>query len=159
MTGLPEFTFAVPGEPTPWARAGGGKTMVRFTPAKQRNYMGAVRQFCAAAMRGTPPLDGPIELTVVAVYAWPVSFSAKRRVRLGSEWKISRPDIDNACIKLLADALNTVAWTDDARICVAHLYKKYGDFPQLHVRVKSLTWRLAEQRAPDNLPMFNEVPA
>lgn len=146
MTDLPSFEFQVPGEPTPWARAGGGKTMVRFTPAKQRNYMGAVKLFCSAAMKGMPPLDGPIELTVIATYAWPASWSPKRRTRQ-TQWKISRPDLDNCCMKLLADALNTVAWTDDARICVAHLYKKYGEFPSLRVRVRSLA-AVEERRAP-----------
>jgi Holliday junction resolvase RusA-like endonuclease len=133
-----EFRFIVPGEPTPWARAGGGKSVVRFTPAKQRNYMGAVKLFCSAAMKGASPLDGPIAISVNAVYAWPASWNAKRRAQPNARWKISRPDLDNCSLKLLADALNTVAWTDDARICMAILRKYYGDFPQLEVSIRGL---------------------
>ena len=132
-----EFEFVVPGEPTPWARAGGGKSVVRFTPAKQRNYMGAVKLFCANAMRGSAPLDGPIKVTIHAVYQWPASWSAKKRAKHGP-WKITRPDIDNCCLKLVADALNTLAWTDDARICSTQLYKYYDDIPCLRVCVRSL---------------------
>lgn len=132
------ISFVVPGEPTPWARAGGGRSVVRFTPAKQRNYMGAVKLFCANAMRGAAPFDGPLSIRVSAVYAWPASMSAKKRSAPGAAWKISRPDIDNCCLKLVADSLNTVAFTDDARICSAHLYKYYGDFPALHVEIRKL---------------------
>jgi Holliday junction resolvase RusA-like endonuclease len=100
--------------------------------------MGAVKLFCAAAMKGAPPLDGPVAISVNAVYAWPASWSAKRRAQPNARWKISRPDLDNCSFKLLADALNTVAWTDDARICVAILRKYYGDFPQLEVSIRGL---------------------
>lgn len=133
-----EFEFTVPGMPVPYARAAGGKTMHRFTPAKQRNAMGTVKLFCSVAMKGMAPLDGPIALTVNAIYPWPSSLSRRAREKPGADFKISRPDIDNLA-KLVMDALNSVAWCDDARICVLHLEKYYGDIPCLRVRVRKLS--------------------
>lgn len=131
------FEFQVPGQPVGWARAGGGKTMHRFTPAAQRNYSVAVKLFCQAAMAGAAPLDGPIAVEIHAVYPWPASWSQRKRIAPGNRWKVSKPDYDNIA-KLVGDALNTIAWTDDARICKALAYKYYGDLPCLKVRVRKL---------------------
>lgn len=128
--------FTVPGEAIPWARAG-ARGKQRFTPAKQRNYMGALRMFCAAAMKGKGPITGPIELTVQAVYSWPKSLTSKKRVLPGAEWKTSRADVDNI-EKMVMDSLNTVAWLDDAQIASSRTSKVYGDIPQLQVRIRSL---------------------
>lgn len=132
-----QFEFTVPGQPVGWARAGGGKTMHRFTPAAQRNYSVAVKLFCQAAMAGGAPLDGPIAVDIHAVYPWPASWSQRKRALPASRWKVSTPDYDNIC-KLVGDALNTIAWTDDARICSANIRKYYGDLPCLRVRVRKL---------------------
>jgi Holliday junction resolvase RusA-like endonuclease len=129
--------FTVPGDAVPWARAGGGRNTPRFTPAKQRNYMGALRMFCAAAMKGKGPLTGPIELSVLAVYGWPTSWSSKKRALPGADWKTSRPDADNLS-KIVKDALNTVAWSDDALVTSLHVWKRFGDVPRLSVRIRSL---------------------
>ena len=125
----------MPGEAVPWARAGGGKTTARFTPAKQRNYMAALRTICAAAMRG-PPIDDSVGLEVHAVYQWPASWSTRKRAK--NRWKVSRPDLDNCALKLVEDSLQTVAWTDDARVCLAILLKYYDDTPQLRVSIVRL---------------------
>lgn len=132
---LPGFSFVVPGIPTPWARAGGGLTVHRFTPAKQRAAMRAIGLIARAAMHGARPLEGPIRLEVIATYAWPASWSARRRREPAAKWKTSRPDFDNALFKLVADSLNGVAWIDDAQVAAAHGWKMYGDMPGLAVRV------------------------
>lgn len=128
--------FTVPGEAVPWARAGAHGAQ-RFTPAKQRSYAGALKMFCQRAMNGSGPIAGPVELSVLAVYAWPKSLSARKRKLPGAEWKTSRADIDNVG-KIVMDALNTVAWTDDALIASLHQWKKYGDLPRLQVKIRSL---------------------
>lgn len=133
---MSEIAFTVPGQAVPWARAGAHGS-VRFTPAKQRNYAGILRTFCDRAMQGRPPLDGPIELSVMATYAWPKSWNSRKRLAPGAMWKTSRSDIDNIG-KLVMDSLNTVAWEDDALIASLHLWKQYGDIPKLTVRVVPL---------------------
>lgn len=130
------IAFTIPGEAVPWARAG-ARGAQRFTPPKQRSYAGALKMFCQNAMRGRAPLDGPVELSVLAIYAWPKSMSPRKRALPGAEWKTSRPDVDNLA-KIVADALNTVAWGDDAQVASKHEWKKYGDVPCLQVRIRSL---------------------
>lgn len=132
--------FTVPGEAVPWARSGGGRTVVRFTPARQRNYMAVLKDFGAIAMAGRPPLDGPVELSLMAVYGWPKSWSKARREAAGARWKTSRPDADNLS-KIVKDALNTIVWRDDAQVASAHIWKQYGDVPRLAVRILALEGR------------------
>jgi Holliday junction resolvase RusA-like endonuclease len=122
--------FTIPGEAVPFARSGGGKNVPRFTPAKQRSYMGAVKLFCQNAMHGAPPIEGPVELSISAFYMRPKS-------KRGAVWKTSRPDADNIS-KLIKDALNTVAWRDDAQVCSLHVWKQYGDFARVSVRIVEL---------------------
>lgn len=128
--------FTIPGDAVPWARAGAhGK--VRFTPAKQRSYMAVLKDFGARAMQGTSPIEGPIELSVMAVYAWPKSMSSKKRALPGAEWKSSRPDADNLS-KIVKDALNTITFRDDAQVASLHVWKKFGDVPRLSVKIVPL---------------------
>ncbi len=136
-TRLSLFEFVVPGSPLGWARAGGGRTVRRFTPTPQRNYAGAIKLFCQNAMKGAPPLDGPIAIEISAIYPWPTSWSKRKRAVPASRWKVSTPDYDNIA-KLCGDSLNTIAWVDDARICSASIRKYYGDIPCLRVTVRSL---------------------
>lgn len=134
-TGLRAFEFTVPGECIPWARAGGGKGMHRFTPNKQAKYMAALKLICQAAMKGAPPIEGPIELVICAAYAWPQSWSAKRRAN--TTWRVSRPDADNLA-KIVGDALNKVAWLDDALIACLTVKKYYANIPGLRVGVRRI---------------------
>lgn len=113
-------------------------TVHRFTPAKQRAAMKAIRLIAQAAMRGASPLEGPIRLEVIGTYPWPATWSARRRREPAAKWKTSRPDFDNALFKLVADSLNGVAWTDDAQIAAAHGWKMYDDMPCLKVKVGAL---------------------
>jgi len=124
------ISFVLPGEAVPFARAGGGKTVARFTPAKQRSAMGAVKLFCQRAMAGALPLDGPVELAICATYLRP-------KARRDDVWKTSRPDADNIS-KLIKDALNTVAWRDDAQVCSLHVWKRYGNVASVSVRIVEL---------------------
>lgn len=129
--------FTIPGDAVPFARAGGGKNTPRFTPAKQRSYMGVVKLFCQRAMQAAAPMEGAIELSVSAYYLRPKSHTRKRAEAAGAIWKTSKPDADNLS-KLVKDALNTVAWRDDAQVVSLHVWKQYSDTARLSVRIVEL---------------------
>lgn len=129
-----EITFTVPGIPVPWARAG-SKGGIRFTPAKQRGAMAQVKALCVEAMKGAPPLTGPVEMSVRATWPAPQSWSAKKRA--AAKWKDSRPDGSNIC-KLVEDALIGVAYLDDAQIVSGHTYKTFNDRAELAVVIRAL---------------------
>jgi Holliday junction resolvase RusA-like endonuclease len=141
VTGKPApsgFEFFVPGDCVPWARAGGGKTGHRFTPVKQRDYMAALKLFCQRTMRGGKPLEGAVDLKIEARYPWPKSMSKKKRALPGAYWRTGRPDFDNLA-KIVGDALNNIAWLDDAQIAFASVSKVYSDIPGLKVGVEALS--------------------
>jgi len=99
--------------------------------------MRAVRLICAAVMRGAPPIKGPISIKLEAIFARPVSMSRRMRGKPKFVWRTGRPDADNLA-KLVGDALNGIAWIDDAQITMMNIWKHYGDVPELRVRIEAL---------------------
>lgn len=128
--------FTIPGEPVPFARAGAlGKR--RFTPKKQGDFMGAVRTIAARAMEGAAPIDGPVSMTVRAVYLVPASWS--KRKRAAAYWKASKPDADNVA-KIIKDAISTIVFCDDAQVASLTVTKTYGPTAFVDVRVERLVF-------------------
>jgi len=77
------------------------------------------------------PLLGPLKLEVIAYYA------TTKKKEIGS-WKITRPDIDNACLKSWADLLQGVAYLDDNQLASVSCQKKWGETDCTHVFVSKL---------------------
>jgi Holliday junction resolvase RusA-like endonuclease len=116
------ITFDVPGEPIAFARSGGnGK--IRFTPKRQRDFMALVQLAAYKAMDRQPPLTGPIELRIRAVYRVPTSWPKKRAA--GAHWRTSKPDADNIA-KIVSDACNEILFGDDAQVASLIVQKTYG---------------------------------
>lgn len=138
---MADVIITIPGKPAAWQRArSNGK--VRFdSPEQSRNKM-TIAQIGAEAMRGRPPLEGPLEVTVAAFWPWPKSISEKRRRTYGAHFFASRPDADNTA-KLLGDALNNIVWRDDAQIVTLQVTKRYSLTPQTIVRVTVLVGDIA----------------
>ena len=128
------IAFTVPGEAVPWSRAGSNSGQ-RYTPKRQASFMGAIKLFASQAMAGAEPLYGPVELSIRATYLVPASWGAKRRAL--AIWKTSKPDADNLG-KIVADALNSLAYADDAQVASLIVQKRYGPMAGLTVSVSSL---------------------
>lgn len=130
--------FIIPGDVVPWARAGGGKTVMKFTPKKQRDYMGAIRAEAHRAMKAFPgPLTGPLQLKIAAVYLWPKATTKARLAAADGAWKTTKPDSDNIT-KIVKDAMNTIVYVDDAQISFSSCWKVLGNKAGLVVEVVSL---------------------
>ena len=102
--------FTVEGPILAWMRPG-GKGAKRYDPDVQIAYKRMLGWYCKKAMteRGIhEPILGPIELTVRA--SWPILGE-----RPGIVYRTAKPDLDNI-IKGIQDALNKVAWRDDAQV-------------------------------------------
>lgn len=149
---LARVEFTIPGRPTPWARAGGnygadGRGARHFTPHKQRAAMVTVQRAYKAATvgRNAALLTGALKLEVLCVYGIPVSWSKRMKLAAGRGlvWKTSTPDTDNLG-KLVADALNKVAYADDALIAVSTVAKRYGEPERTVIRLSELEpWEAA----------------
>lgn len=70
-----------------------------------------------ARAQHSEPIDGPIKATVIFRFEKPKS--SKRKI------PSVRPDIDNL-LKAVFDALNKIAYRDDAQICEVITRKEYG---------------------------------
>lgn len=129
-----EISFTVIGDPVPFARAGSNGKQ-RFTPREQRAHMLLIGLLAKQAMGHHPPLFGQLELCVEAIYEPPASWSAKRRAAAG--YKVSKPDLSNI-EKLVEDALNGIAFNDDAQIVRRgpRCCKRYGERAETRVTVR-----------------------
>jgi Holliday junction resolvase RusA-like endonuclease len=131
-----EIVIVLPGKPAAWQRARShGK--IRFDSPEQALNKMTIGQIGAAAMKGRPPLDGPIEVMVAAYWPWPKSMSEKKRRVYGAQYYTGRPDGDNV-MKLLGDALNNIVWRDDSLIVTHTVSKRYSLRPETVIRIRTL---------------------
>ena len=122
--------IACPGK----ARARAGKNG-HYTPAKTKAFEKRIAD--EWLLLNVPPITGKFQLLVEAEYAPPYSWSKKDRAAAMGEYKPTKPDIDNV-VKLVADALNGVAYADDSRCVDLGASKKYGPEDKLTITVKAL---------------------
>jgi len=125
-----EYTIEIPGEmrgkqrPRVTTRGGIGHA---YTPQQTLNAEAWVKA-CAVDQGVIRPLEGPLRVLLTIVKGIPPSWSKKRRASAlaQSEKPTGKPDLDN-CIKLCCDALNGIAWHDDAQIVRMEVAKLYGE--------------------------------
>lgn len=106
-----DFAFRIPGPLLGWMRAGRHGTYHTYDPPEQVAYKRMVAIIAKQAMVRAgifKPIEGPLALSFVACYPHPKK--GPRRIH-----KASKPDLSNL-IKNVEDALNGIAWPDDARI-------------------------------------------
>lgn len=134
--------FQIPGKPQPWTRTGGHGAQ-RYTAPKTRQHKRLISQIGALHFRGRL-LSGPLRLEVCAVFERPKSrpscIDAATWATGAACWRPSTPDGDNIA-KAVMDALNGIAWTDDAVVCELVSRKRYaaqGEAAHTEVTVSTL---------------------
>ena len=96
-----------------------------YTPLKTANYEAIIKAFGIDAMAGRRPLEGPLQVLVIAYMPVATTWSRKKTASaLAGVIRPGRPDADNL-LKAVADALNGVVWRDDAQIAEATISKRY----------------------------------
>ena len=110
-----------------------------YTPRLSEHYENWIRWNAAAAIRGQPPLSGPLSIKVEAELSVPQSWSPKKRkAALSGELRPEvRPDFDNIA-KIVADALSGICYWDDKQICTAVFVKRYAEEPRLVVEINEI---------------------
>ena len=90
------------------------------------------------------PDGAQLDMTICAYFAIPKSASKKKReeMMLGKIRPTKKPDMDNI-IKIIADALNQIAYKDDSQIVDTTIQKYYSDNPRVIVMIKEVenTWQ------------------
>ena len=130
--------FTVLGEPRgkgrPRFSRHGNRTMTH-TPAATVLYENLIATEYRRQCEDTRFPDGePLNLIIYAAFAPPASASKKRREQMlaGEIRPTKKPDADNI-MKVVADALNGVAYRDDAQIVVCTVAKYYSQTPRISV--------------------------
>lgn len=111
-----------------------GKTM-SFTPDKTVFYEQLVRS--EFVIGGNKKMDGELTMKVKAFFSIPKSISHKKAALMdcGVIRPTKKPDADNI-LKIVADALNKVAYDDDSQIVSATVEKYYSNEPRVEVEIK-----------------------
>lgn len=137
---MPKFT--VPGEPR-------GKGRPRFSPrtghaytdSETRSYENKIIAYYRKAC-GASRLSDTAFLSVDIVAYLPIPKSATKAQRAGMEagtiLPSRKPDVDNI-EKAVLDALNGIAYKDDARVHRTSCTKYYGAEPRLEITIKEVT--------------------
>lgn len=127
--------FVVPGIARGKGRPRATRRGTVYTPAQTVSAEAWIKS-CACEQIGQPLLTTPLNVSVEIDVAVPESWSRKRReaAMAGETRPTGKPDLDN-CIKILMDALNGIAWRDDAQVVRLTARKRYGAVPQTVVNI------------------------
>lgn len=137
-----EVIFSVPGRPQGKARA---RTVINngrvhtYTPDKTAEYEKLVKTIYRQASKGQMMDDGPIMVTITAVFEPPASVSKKQLEAMldGRSFPQKKPDLDNI-LKIILDALNGVAYADDKNVIGVVGKKEYGMSARVEVKLEIL---------------------
>jgi Holliday junction resolvase RusA-like endonuclease len=135
-------SFTIPGEPKGKARPRvfknkyTGKSQA-VTPADTVAYENLVRH--AYKETDSRKLEGMLMAQIEAFYSIPKSMTKKKRELICKEqlYPVKRPDLDNIA-KIVLDALNGVAYNDDAQVVYLQILKAYSEKPRVQVVLKEL---------------------
>lgn len=138
------ITFTVPGAPTgkqrPRVTMQGGYAKA-YTPDKTVNYENLVKLMYGQEAKGRVfDREKSLRVLIVALYDIPQSTSKKRAelMRIGEIRPTKKPDLDNVA-KIICDALNGVAYHDDAQVVDLKVVKYYSDTPGVTVTIEEVT--------------------
>ena len=135
MTGV---TFTIPGRPFAKQRhrvgSFGGKARAFNTKDNER-FEDVVRSVAASLF--PVPIEGPVRLTVEAVFAPAESWSKKKRAGALGQPHTQKPDLDNVA-KAAKDGLNRIAWHDDSQVAALSMRKVWGPVAQTIVTVEAM---------------------
>jgi Holliday junction resolvase RusA-like endonuclease len=131
------YSFTIPGSPVSKARPRVCKWGT-YTPIKTVNYETLVKELFIMEHFGKM-LEGQIAMTVTAYFGIPKSGSKKLKADMlsGTARPTKKPDVDNL-IKIIADALNGLAYNDDSQIVLAIVEKWYSDIPRVEITIEEV---------------------
>ena len=135
--------FHVPGKPQGKARArtfydGRAGRSISVTPEHTVLYENLIKEMYLQAAGGIQTQRGiPILLRIIARFEPPKSAAKKEKLAMldGKVFPLKKPDIDNI-VKVVADALNGVAYHDDTQVVQVIAKKVYSALDGLDVTVE-----------------------
>ena len=134
--------FIIHGEPVGKARA----RVVRrqgavraYTPEKTANFETLIQVEYRQSYGALPPIEGPLRVAVAAFFRTPKAYKRPALDGMDDTEAVRctrRPDADNVS-KLCLDALNGLAWKDDAQVSDLVVRKRYSLRPRVEIRIEA----------------------
>ena len=105
-----------------------------YTPQDTLDYENLVKNIYGYQVVHKFPDDKPLFIRVKAYFPIPKATSKKKRIQMlnGEIRPTVKPDGDNI-LKIICDALNTIAFSDDKVLIDKHVEKWYGETPRVEV--------------------------
>jgi len=135
--------FTIPGQPQGKGRAKFarmGAYVKTYTPQQTASYENLIKLFYKKAFPSKPLTVAPLKITIKAYYLIPISWSNKKRLKaIGGDIRPTvKPDADNV-IKVVCDALNGIAYTDDKQVVEMRCVKIYDVAPRVEVLIEEIS--------------------
>ena len=131
---MSKLTFSIPGRPKGKGRPRFANGRV-YTPGTTAQYEREIRRTAKREMAEQgwikPHREKGVTLLVNARFAIPKS---ERKKHIPSDPYLHKPDADNI-LKVAADALNGLAFEDDAQIHTMAAHKEYAERPALIITI------------------------
>lgn len=125
------FIFSVPGEPKGKGRTRHTRSVHTYTPADTAAYEQLVRMSFKGKYPQAVPFekDAPLRVCINAWFGIPRSASKTKRelMEKGYVKPTKKPDTDNIA-KIVMDALNGLAYHDDAQVTELTIKKGYAHY-------------------------------
>lgn len=135
--------FTIPGEPQGKARprvVRNGDFTRAYTPEKTASYENLVRlEYQSQCGNWFYDKEIPLAVTITAHFAPPASASKRKLAAMLDKllFPMKKPDLDNVA-KIVCDALNGIAYHDDAQIVTLHVRKLYAVMPKVDVEISEV---------------------
>ena len=129
------YEFFVPGKPFGKQRPRVTRTGHAYTPDQTVMYENLVKTTFLQQYPDCVPEGGPVFIEIGAAFPVPQSWPKKKQAQaLDRKIYPGKPDVDNI-MKIIQDALNNVAYKDDAQIYSAYVLKFYAECPGVKIRM------------------------
>ena len=134
------LAFTVPGEPVGKGRPQFAPATGRaHTPKKTAKYENLVALCFQSKYPDWCECRDMVEIDITAYFSIPQSWSKKKKAKAAANliMPTKAPDADN--IAKMKDALNEIAWHDDAQVVEEHIHKRFSDRPRVEFTIKFFT--------------------
>ncbi len=130
------LNFTVHGKPLAKQRPRFTRQGHAYTPDSTVMYENLIKTCFSQKYPDHVPATGGVKMNLKAYYPIPTSWSRKKQYRaLENKIHPMKPDLDNL-YKIVADALNLVAYHDDAQIYAGNITKEYGVTPRVEITIE-----------------------
>lgn len=108
-----------------------------YTPTNTKDYEMLIKQYFKIKYPKYVPLENRVSVKILAQFKIPKNTSKKNTENMlnGNISPTKKPDIDNI-VKIILDALNTMAFKDDNQITKLEVEKIYGEQEKILVKVE-----------------------